>query len=126
MILKDIVYSVSGDVCQNALKNPADEKSVKKSIMQTGNTEFEFSTLDVTMDDGLFIPVGMLKKMRREALDGLKKKILEKHRRSVMPCDEGEKVKEYLTGESEKGCPCAGMPFSAMKISQRFIFAWRF
>lgn len=74
MILKDIVYSVSGDVCQNALKNPADEKSVKKSIMQTGNTEFEFSTLDVTMDDGLFIPVGMLKKMRREALDGLKKK----------------------------------------------------
>ena len=71
VILKDIVYSVSGDVCQNALKNPADEKSVKKSIMQTGNTEFEFSTLDVTMDDGLFIPVGMLKKMRREALDGL-------------------------------------------------------
>ena len=82
-------------MCQNALKNPADEKSVRKSIMQTGNTEFEFSTLDVTMDDGLFIPVGMLKKMRREALDGLKKKILEKHRRSVMSCDEGEKVKEY-------------------------------
>lgn len=102
VILEDIVYSVSGDVCQNALKNPADEKSVKKSIMQTGNTEFEFSTLDVTMDDGLFIPVGMLKKMRREALDGLEKKILEKHRRSVMPCDEGEKVKEYLTGEPEK------------------------
>lgn len=30
VILKDVVYSVSGDVCQNALKNPADEKSVKK------------------------------------------------------------------------------------------------
>lgn len=74
-------YTVYGDVCDTALKNPATKENVAKSISQTGNTQFEFEKLDIIIDNNLFIPVGMLKKMRREALAGIEKEILAKFRR---------------------------------------------
>ena len=77
-------YTVYGDICDIALKNPATKESVSKSLMQTGTTQFEFEKLDILIEDKLFIPVGMLKKMRREALGGLEDKIISKYRRNCM------------------------------------------
>lgn len=78
----DVTYSVKGDICEAALNKPSDCKNVSKSILQTGATEFDFFKLDVMIDENLFIPVGMIKKLRREALAGLREKMLEKYRRS--------------------------------------------
>ena len=55
-----------------------------KSISQTGTTKFEFQKLDILIEDNLFVPVGMLKKMRREALVGLENEILSKYRRNCV------------------------------------------
>ncbi|MCI5501703.1 MAG: DUF3656 domain-containing protein, partial [Lachnospiraceae bacterium] len=57
------------------------DASVRKSIMQTGNSEFEFAKLDIELKGDLFLPVGVLKNLRREGLLMLKKAILEKFRR---------------------------------------------
>ena len=71
--LKVTVY---GDICERADKRPIDEKSVLKSISQTGGTDFAFKNLDINIDNNIFLPVSMLKNMRRAALDMLSEKIL--------------------------------------------------
>lgn len=73
--------TIYGEECQMAQKRPADDASVRKSIMQTGNSEFEFEKLDIELKGDLFLPVGVLKNLRREGLLMLKKAILEKFRR---------------------------------------------
>lgn len=98
-------YIVYGDVCDTALKNPATKESVSKSIMQTGNTQFEFEKLDILIGNGLFIPVGMLKKMRREALTGIENQIISKYRRNCVKetgYDDRNTVTEERAGSVEK------------------------
>lgn len=70
--IEAIVY---GDICERAQKSAASEETVKKSILQTGDTEFEFRKLEVLIDKDLFLPVSQLKNLRRQALDKLRDKI---------------------------------------------------
>ncbi len=70
-----------GDICERADKRPVDEKSVLKSISQTGGTDFVFKNLDINIEGNIFLPVSMLKNMRRTALDMLREKILNIYRR---------------------------------------------
>ncbi len=65
-----------GDECAMAKNSPTGARAAKKIIAQTGNTEFEFDHIDMEMDEGLFLPVGMLKDMRRRALSGLRDELL--------------------------------------------------
>lgn len=78
-----INVTVYGDICQKAEKSPATDASVRKSLLQTGNTEFEFKETKIIIEDGLFLPVSMLKNMRREALAKLKSQITGSYRRSA-------------------------------------------
>ena len=95
---KETQVTVYGEECQKAQKRPADDASVRKSIMQTGGSEFEFEKLDIEIDGDLFLPVGVLKKLRREGLDLLRNKILEKYRRD----DAIEYTEQYLGKSSNK------------------------
>lgn len=67
-----------GDLCQRAKKQPATEESVKKSLNQTGNSSFYFKELSIQLDETLFLPVGLLKKMRRQAFTRLEEEIVER------------------------------------------------
>lgn len=78
--IKAVVY---GGICQKAEKNMASQEAVEKILCQTGNTEFEFSQLDIIMDGGLFLPVSILKNLRREALAQLRGNITGKGRRNA-------------------------------------------
>lgn len=70
--IEAVVY---GDICQRAQKSAATKASVEKSILQTGDTEFEFGQLEVLIDSDLFLPVSQLKNMRRQALNILRDNI---------------------------------------------------
>lgn len=93
-------YTAYGDICESALKNPATEENVGKSIMQTGGTQFEFGKLDILIEGSLFIPVGMLKKMRREALAGIENKIISKYRRKIEK--EDGTIDKNISADDEK------------------------
>ncbi len=67
---KNSVY-VEGEIPQIALNKPTDEERVRQNLGKTGGTAFHFEDLDISLDDGLMIPVSQINALRREALDKL-------------------------------------------------------
>ena len=74
-----------GDVVLQARERPLDKEQIGKPLLQTGNTRFEFLDLSIDLEEGAFISMGALKKLRREGLSNLKS-LLEQRNRRVLPC----------------------------------------
>lgn len=76
----DVQVECRREIAETAKNAPASKESVIRQMKKTGQTIFEFESLTVTMEDGLFIPVKALNELRREGLDALTAAILEKRR----------------------------------------------
>ncbi|MBQ2106448.1 MAG: U32 family peptidase [Lachnospiraceae bacterium] len=85
---------VDGDIVEEAKNAPMDEARIRKQLMKTGDSPFEFEKLDVTIKGNIFVPVQALNSMRREALEGLEKGLLQGHKRQVEdPEEDGSNLK---------------------------------
>ena len=62
-----------------ALNRPIEKEKIIEQLSKTGNTEFEFKNINVTLDDNLFVQMGILNDLRRTALEKLENLVLEKH-----------------------------------------------
>jgi putative protease len=73
-------YSITSEILpEQAISMPLTAEKVTTMLSKTGNTEFEFTDIKIDLDDGLFIPkVSILNDMRRTALSGLEKMVLDK------------------------------------------------
>lgn len=78
----DVSVRVSSDGCEKAVKTPASEESIRKQLCKTGGTCFEAGDIRLDLKGDLFIPVGALNALRREALEALSQKITEEYRRN--------------------------------------------
>lgn len=72
---------VDGDVVEEAKNAPMDEARIRKQLMKTGDSPFEFEDLSITIKGNVFVPVQALNNMRRQALEGLEKALLSGHKR---------------------------------------------
>lgn len=63
--------TVTGDVPFVAERAPMDRASVEKQLAKLGGTPYTLSSLDVTLDEGLMVPVSALNALRRAALVAL-------------------------------------------------------
>lgn len=79
----DVHVTVTGMCPQTALTNPATEETVRRQMKKTGNTPFEFEELKVALYGELFVPVGDLNALRRQGLELLEQKILERSKRNT-------------------------------------------
>ena len=70
---RGVCAACRGDVWQEAQKRPVSEKEVRDKLGAMGATEYDLSELSVDMEEG-FIPLGMLKKIRRETLEAWEQK----------------------------------------------------
>lgn len=76
------IYSeIKGDAVQTALKAPLDKERVEKQLRKTGNTEFIFDRLDISLEENVFLPMQSLNELRREGLIKLEDQILSSYRR---------------------------------------------
>lgn len=78
---KDTEVRVVGGTAQKAQKRPLTEEDLRKQLGKTGDTPFEFESLDIFLEGELFCPVGELNRIRREALEKLEEVYAEKSRR---------------------------------------------
>ncbi|MEY8426189.1 DUF3656 domain-containing protein [Lachnospiraceae bacterium 46-15] len=83
VIMGKISISVKGEVPQASQNRPLNAQTVKKQIEKTGNTPFIFDSLEVHLEDGLFLPLQCLNELRRRALDGLEQKLIGAWKRDV-------------------------------------------
>ena len=78
---RDVTVIVTGDVAQEAVNQPMDRERIEKQMRKTGNTEFEFITLNIELDGNLFIPMQSLNELRRQGIQLLTEKLLQSYRR---------------------------------------------
>ena len=73
---KNTVINAEGDVVQPAQNRPLTEDEVIKQLKKTGESYFEFDSLDIQMGDNCFLPVKALNELRREAFKELKEALI--------------------------------------------------
>ncbi|SHI33879.1 peptidase U32 family protein [Parasporobacterium paucivorans] len=64
-----------------AQNKPLTIENVVRQMMKTGGSSYCFQEVEVELDDGLFIPVGDLNGLRRNALEMFTQELLKKYRR---------------------------------------------
>ena len=87
------------DIIQGAQKRAATREDIEKAVSGLGNTSFKINRLDVEFDDGIFLPVSLIKNARREAIAALTVKCLSSKKSVIYPYTQ---VKEL---DNSKTCP---------------------
>ena len=70
---------------QSARNQPTGEERIRAQLMKTGGSEFCFRNIEITMDRNVFMPIQQINAIRRDALAGLKEKILAGYERDNVP-----------------------------------------
>ena len=84
---QNYAVEVTGAIVDSAKNRPLLKDDVLTRMSKTGDTPFEFEYLDVNMDDDIFVPNGMLNKLRRDALEMLKAEVLRKYKSESVPAE---------------------------------------
>ena len=75
--------SVTGDTAEQADKRPMTKDDLTKQIIKTGDSDFGFDEITVDTDDKSFVRVASVNRLRREALQLIKDKMLNGYKRSM-------------------------------------------
>jgi phosphate starvation-inducible membrane PsiE len=87
-----------------AQKKPLSVEDLKARMAKTGDTPFEMETITVDMDENVFLPVGVLNQLRREAVDQLIESILASYRRSRNSfTSQNEVIENYEAKQDKNG-----------------------
>lgn len=71
----------SNQAVEEASKTPLDEERIRKQMLKTGGTEFEFEQLDIRIEGNVFLPVQQLNELRRKGMEALEKAVCENRHR---------------------------------------------
>lgn len=90
LTMKDVCVQAQTEACvQKAQTRPLEREEIEAQLRKTGNTPFEFETLEIEMEEGAFLPMQQIKQIRRDALEQLEKEVCQIYRRKM-------KVKEVM------------------------------
>ena len=81
---KDLESHAVGDIVEKSLKYTIDKAKVIAMVDRLGNKSFALAEVALDFDESAFIPASAINALRREALDGLKRMILQEYE-SNMP-----------------------------------------
>ena len=73
---------MSGEIPGPAQNRPLSEDELRKRLSKTGDTPFCVQHLEIDLEDGLFVPVGQINELRRNALEQLQQAMLCSWRRN--------------------------------------------
>lgn len=72
---------VTKDIVEASRSISADSDMITSKLKQTGDTDYYFKDIILEVDEDAFVPAGLLKKIRREAIAKLEADIKKKHKR---------------------------------------------
>ncbi len=79
---KVIKAEIKGEtLIEKAAKRGADKDNVAEKLSETGETTFFVKECNVYIDNNIFLPLSVLKQMRRDVLEKLSTELIESHRR---------------------------------------------
>ena len=81
---KDLSFETKSEFIPMIAQNkPITKEKIIEQLSKTGNTEFEFKNIDITLDDNLFLPASVLNDLRRLALEGYENLVLQTYTRNL-------------------------------------------
>lgn len=94
---KKVAVTLKGEkLVEEATKRGAEKENIIEKLKETGETVFEIRDCNVYIDNNIFIPLSVLKELRRKVLEELRLKLVESHRRIL-----GEKERYRLNIEKD-------------------------
>jgi putative protease len=103
--LGEITAKATGNVVEAAMKQPMDRERIEKQICKTGNTSFIFESIDIVMDDNIFVPIQSINELRRNAIEALQANLLSVYRRNDTVHNILEEKKLTNNTETQKWSP---------------------
>ncbi|MDE7238092.1 MAG: U32 family peptidase, partial [Lachnospiraceae bacterium] len=98
-----------GEIVQAAANKPLTEDELRKRLQKTGGTPFSVKELTISMTEAVFMPVGQLNELRREALSRMEEALLiryererEAGRQESVKAPAYEKTDQTASGQSGK------------------------
>lgn len=79
----DNYVSVSGEICEKAVKKALDEDTVKDKLGRVNDTPLEISSMDIEINGDIFIPLSALNNLRRMAVEAYLDLIDSKFKREI-------------------------------------------
>ena len=81
---KEIVETIVGEnIIEQASKKSAEAKSIEEKLCETGDTPFVVTDCKVYIGNNIFMPVSVLKELRRNLLQILEEKLVKSYRRKL-------------------------------------------
>ena len=81
---KEIAVTIKGEsLIEKAAKRGAEKENIIEKLSETGDTVFKVKECNVYIDNNIFIPLSLLKQLRRDVLEELRIKLVESHRRNL-------------------------------------------
>lgn len=99
--------TAEGELPQGAKKQPLSKEAVAERLQKTGGSDFVFDEIEVNLGEGLFLPMGALNYLRRDALAQLKEKLCQRFRREAPASTGGEHAQAEET-------PASAAPYLAI------------
>ena len=79
-----ISVTIKGETpIEKASKRGAEKENIMEKLSETGETSFRVSECNVYIDNNIFLPLSVLKQLRRDALEILREKLVASHRRTL-------------------------------------------
>lgn len=102
LICGDVKVTGIGAMVLEAKNQPLSEEAIKSKLTKTEGTGFYFSDIEVNISGNVFMPIGQLNELRRNAICDLRTAICDKYRREktkdiILP-DRLEKIKDDEPG----------------------------
>lgn len=116
LIKDDISIVTTGDVVEGAMNQPTTVDKIEKQLMKLNDTPFIFEHLEVTADEDVFLPVGKLNEIRREAVRSLTDAIASSYRRSE-PIPQIRELNDQEFDECGMNAECEGTELTKPEIT---------
>lgn len=84
---EDFESRAIGDIIEKSLKYSIDKDKVASMVDRLGNTPFVLGEVEARLDESAFIPASAINALRRDALEGLKRKILQNYKKDMQKAD---------------------------------------
>lgn len=78
-----VVEKIAENIVEKASKKSITVKDIEDKLMETGDSTFVLDKIETYISEGIFLPVSVIKSLRREALNKLETKLIESYRRKA-------------------------------------------
>lgn len=86
----------------DAINNPITKERISIQLSKTGNTPFEFSKINIDLEDGLYVNISDLNELRRKAIDEITSLIITSNKRQLTKRVPSLELKEYYKSSNNK------------------------